>query len=237
MRPSTGRAFTLVELLVVIGIVALLFAILLPVTAKAREAGNRVTCMANLGQILRANAIYQSENRNRLIWTARPGVTKHLNPFSPDSSVFIDNGAERIRYGKLIAAGLIPQPEVFDCPSSSMKKDGFDPGVFGLAGRIPVGAEFGTYAQRGAGQGGPFARSDMNRVKAMMSDFEFYNEGDRIDGIRQKITAHRSGLNVGYTDTHVQFVPGTFDSFYHTFGDDSFPNRGDGTWSKLDRAP
>jgi len=59
-RGSEPRAFTLVELLVVIAVIVMLVALLLPLLGKASEAARATKCGNNLGQIYKAARIYSN---------------------------------------------------------------------------------------------------------------------------------------------------------------------------------
>jgi prepilin-type N-terminal cleavage/methylation domain-containing protein/prepilin-type processing-associated H-X9-DG protein len=55
------RGFTLIEILVVVGIIALLAAILFPVLARVREGGKRTVCISNLKQLATAARMYSQD--------------------------------------------------------------------------------------------------------------------------------------------------------------------------------
>ncbi len=66
-RSSFMRAFTLVELLIVIGIIAVLIAILMPAFAKAKEIARRTNCLSNMRQLTMAWTMYANQNQDTLV--------------------------------------------------------------------------------------------------------------------------------------------------------------------------
>ncbi len=65
-RSPRRAAFTLVELLVVVGIIALLIAVLMPALSTARRQAQTIRCAANLNDIGRAVQLYANDFRGRI---------------------------------------------------------------------------------------------------------------------------------------------------------------------------
>jgi prepilin-type N-terminal cleavage/methylation domain-containing protein/prepilin-type processing-associated H-X9-DG protein len=90
---GTSRAFTLIELLIVVAIIALLAAILFPVFSRARESARRVSCMSNLKQIALANQQYINDYDGvTMRWrrgTAGRSAPELLEPYLKNIQVFV----------------------------------------------------------------------------------------------------------------------------------------------------
>src|SRR3954451_16185377 len=79
--PAPAGGFTIVELLVVIGIIALLISILLPVLGNVRRQGIAVKCLSNLRQSFNALQLYASDNKGFIIPVrAGGGATAAFTP-------------------------------------------------------------------------------------------------------------------------------------------------------------
>jgi prepilin-type N-terminal cleavage/methylation domain-containing protein len=83
-RHGSRRAFTVVELLVVITIVSVLIAIVLPVLASARRKAHETTCVSNLHQLAAAWEMYRQDHDG-----GAPGDLPLLNVYVAGPAVFL----------------------------------------------------------------------------------------------------------------------------------------------------
>lgn len=138
------RGFTLVELLIVIGIIAVLIGLLMPTVLKAREQANSALCSSNLRQIGAGFTMYVADNDGKFPYHAdwNPVTNKedwlHWQPGSGrDTADITKTSAIAKGMGKI-------NPKVFHCPSDDVNnRTRFDTQRMG-----PVRYEF-SYSMNG----------------------------------------------------------------------------------------
>ena len=140
MVRAKPRAFTIVELLVLIAIIGILVALLLPAIQTAREAARRAQCVGNLKQLGLAIANYEQTNRvypagaifsynaDPSKFISKGSILVHLLPFIERQDVFDMYDFNQLRIeqqvipgsGKLIGSIEIP---LYRCPTDNWKSD------------------------------------------------------------------------------------------------------------------
>lgn len=138
---SAGKAFTLLELLVVIPIISLLAAMLLPTLWHAKERGKTATCLNNLRQLGIATSLYISDHNGRFPrkWIPRVNVTNgeamegnwnaQYTPGGPDPQIVwlnLDKAPPPARYRPLNS--YLAPSGVYHCPKDAGQAgDGIQP--------------------------------------------------------------------------------------------------------------
>ena len=119
------RAFTLIELLVVISVIALLIAMLLPVTEQARKVARQTMCGAQVKQLCLGSAVFAEDNDGKLI--------RHPSLWGPGGSANYYFEAQLPHFIKVTSghpddAYFFPwfgeNKDVFYCPSHPTRPNG-----------------------------------------------------------------------------------------------------------------
>jgi prepilin-type N-terminal cleavage/methylation domain-containing protein/prepilin-type processing-associated H-X9-DG protein len=197
------RGFTLVELLVVIGIIAILIAILLPALQAARRQANQTKCLASLKEIGNAFAMYAVENKG--YWPVATISEDTTNPNNPRENLVARPDASKplgwfeVRWYDQISRYMTKNPSgganeitllrerspIWGCPEWSKSYE-YDANSFADRVRVGYGMQvIPTWYTRGLSAPGVFVQ-DFS-VKALQEFAQFtIRTPDTVYGTRWK---------------------------------------------------
>ncbi|HEY8748719.1 MAG TPA: prepilin-type N-terminal cleavage/methylation domain-containing protein [Tepidisphaeraceae bacterium] len=223
------RGFSLVELLVVIGIIVILISIFVPYIAKVREADHRARCAENLRILIASLRNYAAANKG-----AFPRVT-YDPAHNPNGYVAYTGAASADPFGRdttvrpndvtaslwlLVRTGFA-KPINFICPSTSASAEPVEPAAYRQRSNFSDGLHLSySYASPFSSTPGYKLDDFLPADFALLADKNpgFVTHGSDVTGpawnakpfdlARANSNNHlRAGENVLYTDGHVSFQP------------------------------
>lgn len=236
VSPPVRRAFSLIELLVVIGLIAILIGLLLPVISKARESARQVNCLSNLRQVHQVFMAYALAHKDRVPMGYRAG-SKQWN-----SMIYSGTAGKMVIMGALYVEGLISQPKIFFCPSENDPRQMFNT----PQNPWPPGADpaVNVYAGYGCRPEAELPDDPGNAADVMPHLSRFQNRAilaDLVSTPARVDNRHRKGINVLYGNGGAHWVDrATFDAALQTCGNPfpptpAFNPQQDSIWNTLDR--
>jgi len=224
-------AFTLVELLVVVSVMALLIGLLLPALAQARHYARRVTCSSNLHQVGVAIHIYAEDFQDTIPFgpAGRPvtGSNFYTVTGNVTSLLSLEDG-EPVGLGLLLKDYLSERPMVLFCPGADQPSEAN--AQLARVGRAQAQSDF--YYRHGSvallsGTPSTFhiRLSNLGRnrkgqpITALVTDVQFLAHPSLAPFQVVTRTSHlRAASNIMFADGHVNAVSNKNDQFTVNIG-------------------
>jgi prepilin-type N-terminal cleavage/methylation domain-containing protein len=205
-----ARAFTLVELLVVIGVIAILIGLLLPALQKARAAAGKAVCLSNQRQLVQAIYLYGQSFKGAIPATVTGGNASGSEIIYQKRLIGAKRGEDDGWYslGLLFSRNIMKDPRAFYCPQQTDEPYTYptgwnDPDIkrVGFSYRICNQAQPPYFTQKDQDELLRFKLGRMKGYKSLISD---------IVGPRGSV-GHWSHfkpyvVNIGYSDGHAETV-------------------------------
>jgi prepilin-type N-terminal cleavage/methylation domain-containing protein/prepilin-type processing-associated H-X9-DG protein len=207
MRPARRRGFTLVELMVVIGIIGVLVALLVPAVGRARESARRASCLSNLRQVHQTFLVFAEEYDGRVPLGYRAG-RKQFN-----SMIYSGTSKKYCLFGALYKTGKLLHPEILFCPSNEDSQNSFNSDT----NPWPPGPENESVVNRWSGYGGrpddelpdidPMKNERVPRTMPRLADLHAKAIFADLTALPARVDLrHRDGINVLYGDGGASWV-------------------------------